>query len=373
VKLFYKVGYIAKVGIKLCDFEVSAEDVDGSEVIHHHQETKPTEAEQQIDKSNKIDNNIIMATPAVRFLAEKNAVDLSQIVATGREGRITKGDIIEFLKRKDQPKQPPLPPTKQQVTTPPAIPPTKTTPEAALISVVGKEEDILVKEVIPLRGYHRTMARAMAQSLTIPHLGYCDEIDMDKLIEFRKTLKPLAEQRNIKLSYMPFIIKACSLAMKRYPLINSRINNELTEITLISSHNIAIAIATEFGLTVPNIKNVQTLTLFEVAERLSEIIERASQNKLTPHDLQSPTFSLSNIGVIGGTYASPVLVVPQVCIGAIGKLHKLPRYNSKNEIYPAYLMNISWSADHRVIDGATIANFSNLVKQYLEEPLRFVT
>jgi len=362
VKLCYKVNDIAKVGTTLCELDVSEEDAMESNMIKHHgkdKEHKEDNVQKEVKKVNE--ESVILATPAVRYLAKKNGIDLKQVVASGREGRVTKGDIIEYLKNKEATKvQPSQPVAPSPVIGVPVSKPHE--PDT------HKEDELTIKEVISLRGYHRAMAKSMAQSLSIPHLGYCDEVYIDKLMEFRKTLKPLADQRGIKLSYMPFVIKACSLAMKRHPLINSRINSDLTEITLISSHNIAIAIATPAGLTVPNIKNVQDLTLFEVAEKLSQIIDRANHNKLTQVDLQSSTFSLSNIGVIGGTYASPVLVVPQVCIGALGKVQKLPRYNSKSELYPANIMNISWSADHRVIDGATIANFSNLVRQYLEEP-----
>uniref|UniRef100_A0A6B2LGN3 2-oxoacid dehydrogenase acyltransferase catalytic domain-containing protein n=1 Tax=Arcella intermedia TaxID=1963864 RepID=A0A6B2LGN3_9EUKA len=214
------------------------------------------------------------------------------------------------------------------------------------------------------------MVQTMNQSLSIPHLGYCDELHMDKLIHFRNSLKPTADARGLKkLSYMPFIIKAISLALKKYPVINSRINPDLTEISLLASHNIAIAVATPFGLAVPNIKNVQDLSIFEVAEQLGMVIEKANANKLAPADLAGSTFTLSNIGAIGGTYASPVLVPPQVCIGALGKVQKLPRFAPNGEVVPVQIMNISWSADHRVVDGAAIANFSNLFKHYIEEPM----
>jgi len=216
------------------------------------------------------------------------------------------------------------------------------------------------------------MAQSMNHSLTIPHLGYCDDVEMDNLIKLREELKEISKSRGVKLSFMPFLIKACSHSMKKYPLINSRINAELTEITCLASHNIAIAVATTTGLVVPNIKHVESLSIFEVAEELSRVIALAQENKLPPKDLEGSTFSLSNIGAIGGTYANPVLVVPQVCIGAFGKVQKLPRYNDKGKVVPVNIMNISWSADHRVIDGATIANFSNLWKQYIQHPQSFI-
>jgi 2-oxoisovalerate dehydrogenase E2 component (dihydrolipoyl transacylase) len=212
------------------------------------------------------------------------------------------------------------------------------------------------------------MVTTMTQSLTIPHLGLSDEIDMTRLVVARESLKPLANIRGVRLTYMPFIIKAASLAMKSYPLINSKLNPNGSEVTLLAAHNVAIAVDTPSGLVVPNIKHCERRSLMDIALELQRVIGLAQTNKLPPEDLQGSTFSLSNIGAIAGTYASPVLVVPQVAIGAVGKIQKLPRYDAAGTVVPAHIMVVSWSADHRVIDGGTIANFSNLFKQYLEEP-----
>jgi len=208
----------------------------------------------------------------------------------------------------------------------------------------------------------------MTQSLTIPHLGLSDEIDVSRLVSARNELKPISSSRGVKLTYMPFIIKAASLAMKSFPLINSKLNPNHTEVTLLAAHNIAIAVDTPSGLVVPNIKHCERRSLLDIALELQRVIALAQQNKLAPEDLQGSTFSLSNIGAIGGTYASPVLVSPQVVIGVVGKIQKLPRYDVNGNVVPVHIMVVSWSADHRVIDGGTIANFSNLFKQYLEEP-----
>lgn len=125
---------------------------------------------------------------------------------------------------------------------------------------------------------------------------------------------------------------------------------------------------TEQGLIVPNVKNVQVCSVFEIASELNRLQALGSAGQLGTNDLTGGTFTLSNIGTIGGTYAKPVIVPPEVAIGALGKIQILPRFNGKGEVFKAQIMNVSWSADHRIIDGATMARFSNLWKSYLENP-----
>jgi 2-oxoisovalerate dehydrogenase E2 component (dihydrolipoyl transacylase) len=181
---------------------------------------------------------------------------------------------------------------------------------------------------------------------------------------------------------MPFIIKAASMALQQYPQLNSTVNADVTEVVRHASHNIGVAMDTPNGLMVPVIKAVQTKSIFELAAEMMSLQEKGAAGKLTEKDLQGGTFTLTNIGSIGGTYATPVLVVPQVAIGAFGRLQVLPRYvgengkpatpadvaNGKATSVPATVMNISWSADHRVVDGATVARFNNVWRGYMEEP-----
>lgn len=356
-KLYYKVGDMAKVGSSLIDLEIS--ESNESEFNHKSSDLNPSSS--KVSSSVQLENNFnfqnqilvngkflkVLATPSVRYIARKNNFDLSKIVGSGKDGRITKADLLNLLDQKS----------------PSVINPEKI---ENVRSSNGKVET--VDRVEKIKGYNRSMAKKMVESLSVPHFGYCDEINMNSLIKLRNDTKTYAKDKNIKLSFMPFIIKACSLSLKKYPIINSSINHDLTEITYHVNHNIGIAIDTPTGLVVPNIKNVQNLTIFEIASELIKIISLAQSNKLSHQDLTGGTFSLSNIGVIGGTYAKPVVIVPEVCIGAIGKIQKLPRYDEKGNVYPENIVQFSWSADHRVIDGATMANFSNLVKLYLENP-----
>merc|ERR1719443_157524 len=182
----------------------------------------------------------------------------------------------------------------------------------------------------------------------------------------------MAAEFGIKLSYMPFIIKAVSLALNDHPILNASMSEDETELIYHEDHNIGVATDTPHGLLVPNIKAVQNLSVLEIAAELNRLHQAGLQNKLTPKDIKGGTFSLSNIGSIGGTYAKPVIMPPQVAIGAIGRIQKLPRFDHHDNVVAAHIMNVSWSADHRIIDGATMARFSNQMKTYVENPTSMI-
>jgi len=291
-----------------------------------------------------------LATPATRHLARKHQINLANVPATGKDGRISKEDILNYVNGSAQPSI--AIPVQPQIQ--------KGIPHAEPTSIADK--------VITLSGYARVMAKTMTASLSIPHFGYCDEVVMDNLIKLREEMKAHAKEKGIKLTYMPIMIKAASLALKKYSILNSAYDPEKNTLTYKASHNIGVAMDSPNGLIVPNIKNVQEKSIFEVAEELNRLQKAALNSAVQVSDLTGGTFSLSNIGAIGGTYASPVLVVPEVAIGAIGKIQKLPRFDDAGNVIPVHIVQVSWSADHRVIDGATIAKFSNLWKRYLEFP-----
>lgn len=216
----------------------------------------------------------------------------------------------------------------------------------------------------------------MNASLSIPHFGYCDEIEMTQAMNMRRRLqhaedaaRTAEDPATTKVTLMPIMLKAASLALREYPILNASLSEDLTEITQHAAHNIGVAMDTSKGLLVPVIKNVQHLSIFEIAQELSRLQQLGSAGKLGGDDLSGATFSLSNIGSIGGTYAAPVIAKPQVAIGAIGKIQKLPRFDENDDVVAARVMQISWAADHRVIDGATMARFSNRMKAFLEEPM----
>eukprot|EP01060_Flectonema_neradi_P040577 TRINITY_DN9300_c0_g1_i5.p1 TRINITY_DN9300_c0_g1~~TRINITY_DN9300_c0_g1_i5.p1 ORF type:complete len:549 (+),score=152.08 TRINITY_DN9300_c0_g1_i5:108-1754(+) len=295
----------------------------------------------------------VLATPAVRRIAAEKSVDLTKVPATGKGGRVTKEDIINFLEGA----APATTTTTATSSTAPTSTAVKYTPEDRTEKIMGRT---------------KVMVASMTESLKIPSFGAADEINLNELVKIRTMLKPVVEKRGAKLSYMPFFIKAASFALKEYPVVNSTLNSDVTELTYKGAHNIGIAMDTAQGLVVPNIKNVEQKTIFEISQELAGLQERGMSNTLTPADLQGGTFTLSNIGSIGGTYVSPIIMPPQVAIGALGKVVKVPRYNANGEIESQNILYISWTADHRVIDGATMVRFSNVWKSYLETPSKML-
>lgn len=337
-KLYHKVGAIAQVGRPLIDIEV--EGAETKEIVKVVKEvSKPVDT--QPSTSNEVSIEKVKTTPSVRKIARDENIDLSKIVPTGREGRILKQDVMDFMDKKSETVD-----TKSVVSSP----------------QLGDREE-------PVRGLMRTMIKTMELAAQVPHLGFCDDIFMDKLMQVRAELNHLLTKTNGKITFMPFFIKAASLALSEFPIVNASLFSDKSKLIYHGSHNIGIAMDTKVGLLVPNIKNVQDKSIYEISNELLRLSALGEQGKLGEADLKGGTFSISNIGTIGGTYASPILVVPQVAICALGKMKKIPVFNEKNEVVAKHIVNISWSADHRVIDGATIARFSNALKFYVENPV----
>ncbi|KAN0009445.1 hypothetical protein ACTFIU_006740 [Dictyostelium citrinum] len=383
-KICHKIGDMAKVGEPLVEItpEGSVDEVKlnagpASETI-----ATTTTEQSSSSSSSSLDHHEyditkkdgqkykVLATPSVRNLAKLNSINLNSIQGTGKDGRVLKENVLDFLNGVSQSKTASIPIVQQKTTTTTTtttITPAATEPvivSAPIINNLNKERETRV----PISGIKKVMVKSMNAATAVPHFGFSEEYIMDSLTALRNQMKPMAESRGIKLSYMPFLIKATSLALLRYPVLNSSVSPTETEIIYKNYHNIGVAMDTPQGLLVPNIKNVESKSILEIAQELNRLQKLGIAGQLTPADMSGGTFSLSNIGTIGGTYCSPVLLLPEVCIGAIGKIQKLPRFDKHGNIIPQSIMIISWSGDHRVIDGATIANFSNVLKGYIENP-----
>lgn len=352
MKLYYSVDDIALVGKPLVDFDVEEEKAedDGNESDSSSSSSSDSESE----AVKIIGGKKVITTPSVRRIAKENNVDLSKVHPTGKGGRILKGDVLEFLNLIPKGTQKPHPSLKESKVDEYLIPPplthrTTTSP--------------LEHKVVPLKGVPKVMFKSMTEALKIPHFMYSEDIDMTKLVQVRNDVKDEAASRGIKLTYMPFLIKAASVCLHKYPILNSSIDVEHESIIYKPYHNISIAIHTNMGLVVPNIKNVHLKSINEIASDMNKLQERGLKNRLTPEDFSHGTFSISNIGNIGGTVLNPVIMPPQVCIGALGRIRQLPRFGPNGEIVKAHIMNVSFAGDHRIIDGEI---FSNTVKLALQ-------
>ena len=228
--------------------------------------------------------------------------------------------------------------------------------------------------VEPITGIKAAMARQMMASVqNIPHFTYAEEIDLSALVAMRNRLKPEFERMGTKLTMMPFFIKALSLSLLDFEILNAHMNEAGDAITYFADHNIGIAVDTPRGLFVPNVKQVQNLSLFEISQQVSELASLGRAGRLGPDHLKGGTITISNIGAIGGTVTTPIINRPEVAIVGLGRMQTLPRFDSTGQVVAKQIMNASWSGDHRVIDGGIIARFCNLWKQYLEQPELMLT
>ena len=358
-KLYYQQGDIAKVHTPLFSIDIEGESESESDSdsesesgagIHIAESEKNTAVDvtKNADESAlnpekvKIQNNAL-ATPAVRRIARENNLDLSLVPSSGKDGRVLKDDVLNYLSADAVS-------TKAVVNTP-------------------SLEVTQLDYIEPIKGIKAIMAAAMSESVaTIPHFTYADEVNMSELIALRTELKERYAKQGIRLTMMPFFIKALSLSLKQFPILNSQVNEDCTELKYLASHNIGMAVDSPSGLLVPNIKNVQDLSIVEIAEQSHRLTEQARAGRMSPNDLKGGTITLSNVGAIGGTVATPIISKPQVAIVALGRVQTLPRFDVEGNVSAAKIMTISWSGDHRVIDGATMAHFSNTWKALLENP-----
>ncbi|XP_064625615.1 lipoamide acyltransferase component of branched-chain alpha-keto acid dehydrogenase complex, mitochondrial-like [Lineus longissimus] len=362
--LHYAVDDIALVGKPLVDIETDAESADDAKAkVDHDAETSGMQHSMHEVKGKKV-----LATPAVRRLAREHKINLADITHTGRDGRILKEDILKFIS--DGPTAVAPAPTTTPSIAAPARPSSTPAPAPPITAPVARPAAVILSEdkMVPVRGIKKAMVKTMTLAQTIPHFGYCDEVDMTALVHLRSDVKTIAAERGIRLSYMPIILKAASMALHQFPELNAHTDENCDNVIYKASHNIGLAMDTPDGLLVPNVKNMQCLNILEIGAEINRLQALGTAGKLGQSDITGGTFSLSNIGSIGGTYAKPIILPPEVAIGAIGKIQALPRFGSNGEVIKAHIMQVSWSADHRVIDGATMARFSNLWKSYLENP-----
>jgi len=297
----------------------------------------------------------VLATPATRKLARELGVDIAQIRGTGPGGRVTDEDVRRFAAARTAPSPTPSPaPT----------PPPPTAPAFAPGAVVTDRRE----ERIPLRGIRKRIVEHMHQSkTTAAHFTYVDEVDMTELIQVREQMKPLAEQKGVKLTYLPFIVKASVAALKEMPLLNASIDEAKGEIVIKKYYNIGIATATDEGLIVPVIKDADRKSLLEIAMEIERLAKAAREGKIALSDLQGGTFTITSLGALGGLFATPIINYPEVAILGIHEIKKRPVVRD-NQIVIRDIMYVSLSFDHRLIDGDVGARFCKKIISYLENP-----
>ncbi len=286
----------------------------------------------------------VLATPKVRKLALELRVDLKSIRGTGPLGRITEEDVQAAKATWAAPKEEKKPAFK----------------------IKEKFDFYGELERIPLRGVRRATAKRMHQSVsTAAHVTHFDEADVTELVKIRENLKTQAEEKGVKLTYLPFVIKALLAAIKDHPLLNATLNDEDEEIIVKKYYNFGIAVDVPDGLIVPVVKGVDQKSIFDLAGEIQTVAEAAKKRSLDLADLKGGTFSITNVGGIGGEAATPIINYPEVAILATLKIKDRVRAKD-GQIMAVKTLPLCLSFDHRVIDGAEAARFMNDLVAKLE-------
>jgi pyruvate dehydrogenase E2 component (dihydrolipoamide acetyltransferase) len=224
------------------------------------------------------------------------------------------------------------------------------------------------EERVPYRGIRRTIGQAMERSkYTAPHVSHHDEVDVTELVETRSELTAVAEEQGISLTYMPFVMKACVAALREFPDLNSSLDEEAEEIVHKHYYNLGVAVGTDAGLMVPVIDGVDRKGMLQLASEMNELIQKAQDRSIGREEMQGGTFTITNFGAIGGEYATPIVNHPETAILGLGAIKEKPRVVD-GEVVPRKVLTLSLSIDHRVIDGAVAARFTNRVEELLERP-----
>ena len=320
-----------------------------SQIIAISQEEKPTLKEESSIK--------VLATPVARKLAKDLGIDIHKVKGTGLIGRIMKEDIYLASEEKL---------TARPISTPFTSTATTHTMLIPELKFAGEVERVHLSML------RKTIARNMVLSKSvIPHASAMDEIDVSKLVAFRSASKTMASQQGVHLTYMPFIIKAVTLALKDYPIFNASYDDKSEELVLKKYYNIGIAVDTPDGLLVPVIKDSDKKGILPIAKELSILSEKAKDKTLTLDTLQNGTFTVTNYGAIGATSGIPIIKHPEVAVLGVGKITKKPVVID-NDIVIRDILTITLCIDHRVIDGGDAGRFLGRLKSYLDDPMLLV-
>jgi len=362
--IYGKVGDVVKVGEALVEIEM--EGISGNDAVAESNKNNfavqeegagvvgtlevaannaylPASAEgvksqdELIPKSSKK----ALATPVARAMAKELNVDINKITGTGPAGRVMKEDIQKYFDSAQR-----------------MLEQAKTIP-------VAQEGRLEYKPLTQLR---KTIAKNMLNAKhNAAHMTVHEEVEISELIRVREKFKTTLSEQGVKLSYLPFILKAVALALKRHPSLNAELDMENNRMVFKKYYNLGIAVDTDDGLIVPVIKDVDKLNIKEIAIRLNELTQKTRERKLGIDDMKDGTFSITNYGSLGGIFAVPVINYPQAAILGIGRLLEKPVFKG-DSIVKGHFFPLSLSVDHRIVDGGEVTRFLNTVMMYLNEP-----
>ncbi|MBH0228984.1 dihydrolipoamide acetyltransferase family protein [Halobacillus yeomjeoni] len=364
-------GEVTTVGTVIITIDDGSEDTGGSEAEEAKEEPKeepkeekkeekseqPEQPAAKADDSDVDEDARVIAMPSVRKFARDNDVDIRKVQGSGKNGRVLKEDVESFMNGGQ--------------------------PEAAADSSAdeAKEEATETKqqaapaagEAYPetrekMSGIRKAISKAMVNSKhTAPHVTLMDEVDVSELVAHRKKFKAVAAEQDIKLTYLPYVVKALVSTLKKYPVLNTSVDDNTDEIIQKHYYNIGIAADTDKGLLVPVVKDADRKSVFSISSEINELAVKARDGKLATEEMQGGSTTITNIGSAGGQWFTPVINHPEVAILGIGRIAEKPVVRD-GEVVVAPVLAISLSFDHRIIDGATAQHAMNNIKRLLNDP-----
>jgi pyruvate dehydrogenase E2 component (dihydrolipoyllysine-residue acetyltransferase) len=365
-------GQVAKVGDILVVFETpTSADGGGSTPFQSpastHVTTQPTSAPSLSPATQTpTTKQRVLAAPAVRKLAFELGIDLEQVTPSNPNGRVSIEDVRAYAGQARASFAYPVSVAVSSEQTEAALPAPQTTP--AIVPKTEQPVSPVQDERQPLTGLRKRIAEHMERSWrTIPHATAFDEVDGGALAALRETLKPVAEKRGVRLTYIPLLIRLLIPLLKEFPIFNASLDEERREIVYKHSYHIGVATASPEGLLVPVMRNADRLTLLEIASNLERLIEGAKKRTLSLPELSGSTFTLNNVGSFGGSSGTPIINHPEVAILAVGRLQD-KAVVQQGAVIVRPMMPLALSFDHRLIDGAMAGTFLARFKELVENP-----
>jgi pyruvate dehydrogenase E2 component (dihydrolipoamide acetyltransferase) len=366
--IYGKVGEVIKVGDALVEIEM--EGVNGADAVAEVEKSKTEPVEEGAGVVGTLEvagNNAYLpasdegaseenatpkkqlkkalATPVARAMAKELGLDINLVSGTGPAGRVTTSDIKKYNES------------------------SKRIEDKAKIIPVLPENRINYK---PLSQLRKTIAKNMVNSKhSAAHMTVHEEVEISELVRIRSKYKTILNQQGIKLSFLPFILKAVALSLKKFPALNAELDLENNRMVYKNYYNLGIAVDTEDGLLVPVIADVDKLGITQIAEKLGEIAEKARNRQLSMNDMKDGTFTITNYGSIGGLYATPVINYPQAGILGIGRIYEKPIFKGET-VVKGQFFPLSLSVDHRIVDGGEVTRFLNSVIEYVNDPVSMI-
>ncbi|RQW20810.1 2-oxo acid dehydrogenase subunit E2 [Bacillus sp. C1-1] len=355
-------SYVGDVILVIDDgSEDDGEEESGSDESAKEEKSEAASTEKTEEKasesadSESSDGARVIAMPSVRKYAREKGVSISSVKGSGKNGRVVKEDIDAFLSGDQSDETTSSADQREEK----SAKPTTSAPAAS------SEQ---LEERVPLKGIRKAIAKAMVKSKqTAPHVTHLDEIDVTALVAHRKQYKQVAADQGTKLTYLPYVVKALTSAIRKYPALNASIDDEAGEIVYKKYFNIGIAADTEQGLVVPVVKDADRKSIFQLADEINELAVKARDGKLSSAEMQGGSATISNLGSASGQWFTPVINHPEVMILGIGRIEEKPVVKD-GEIVVGTMLSLSISYDHRLIDGVTAQSALNQIKRLLNDP-----